>query len=109
MSVTVKVIDRSPAWLKTQEINLDNAVRQMAHTILSDSRMIAPVLTGALRADGRVNKQGSASYEVEFGDARVPYARRRHFENRKNPQTLYYLERAGDRVAKQGIGGFIKK
>ena len=109
MSVTVKVIDRSSAWVALEQINLENAVRQMSNTILSDSRMLAPVLTGALKADGRVNKLGQSSYEVAFGDARVPYARIRHFENRKNPQTKYYLQRAGDNVAKQGIQRFKRK
>lgn len=109
MSTTVKVIDRSAVWLAMEQINLDNAVRQMATTILSDSRMLAPVLTGALRSDGNVIKEGQASYAVQYGDQRVPYARRRHFENNKNPQTKYYLQNAGDRVAKQGIQRFKRK
>lgn len=109
MSTTVKVIDQSNGWLALEQVNLDNAVRQMANTILSDSRMLAPVLTGALRSDGNVKKEGMASYIVQYGDARVPYARRRHFENKKNPQTKYYLWNAGDRVVKQGIGRFKRK
>lgn len=109
MSTTVKVIDQSNGWLALEQVNLDNAVRQMANTILSDSRMLAPVLTGALRSDGNVKKEGLASYIVQYGDARVPYARRRHFENKKNPQTKYYLWNAGDRVAKQGIQRFKRK
>ena len=109
MSTTVKVIDQSNGWLALEQVNLDNAVRQMANTILSDSRMLAPVLTGALRSDGNVKKEGMASYLVQYGDARVPYARRRHFENKKNPQTKYYLWNAGDRVVKQGIQRFKRK
>lgn len=109
MSTTVKVIDQSNGWLALEQVNLDNAVRQMANTILSDSRMLAPVLTGALRSDGNVKKEGLASYIVQYGDARVPYARRRHFENKKNPQTKYYLWNAGDRVVKQGIQRFKRK
>lgn len=109
MSTTVKVIDQSNGWLALEQVNLDNAVRQMANTILSDSRMLAPVLTGALRSDGNVKKEGMASYIVQYGDARVPYARRRHFENKKNPQTKYYLWNAGDRVVKQGIQRFKRK
>ena len=109
MSTTVKVIDQSNGWLALEQVNLDNAVRQMANTILSDSRVLAPVLTGALRSDGNVKKEGMASYIVHYGDARVPYARRRHFENKKNPQTKYYLWNAGDRVVKQGIQRFKRK
>lgn len=109
MSTTVKVIDQSNGWLALEQVNLDNAVRQMANTILSDSRMLAPILTGALRSDGNVKKEGMASYIVQYGDARVPYARRRHFENKKNPQTKYYLWNAGDRVVKQGIQRFKRK
>ena len=109
MSTTVKVIDRSNVWLALEQVNLDNAVRQMANTILSDSRMLAPILTGALRSSGDIKKEAQASYIVSYGDNRVPYARRRHFENKKNPQTKYYLWNAGDRVAKQGIQRFKRK
>jgi hypothetical protein len=56
-----------------------------------------------------MTKEGQASYIVHYGDARVPYARRRHLENKKNPQTKYYLQNAGDRVAKQGIQRFKRK
>lgn len=109
MSVSVKIIDRSGAWATLEQANLDNAIRQMGNTILNDSRILAPVLTGALRADGRLDKEGQGKYAVTYGDTRVPYARLRHFENRKNPQTRYYLQKAGDNVAKQGIQRFKRK
>lgn len=109
MSVSVKIIDRSSAWWAIEKLNLDNAVNAMATTILSDARAKAPYDTGALRSDGRVERDGDLARSVHFGDARVPYARRRHFENKKNPQTLYYLRIAGDNVARQGLGRFKRK
>ena len=63
----------------------------------------APVETGHLRASGRVERI-TDGYKVKFGGSTgsfsVPYAKRRHFENRKNPQTLRYLERAGKQTEK---------
>ena len=73
--------------------------------------MLAPVLTGALKSDGRVETSQNGSVvqvKVVYGDSRVPYARRRHYENRKNPQTKYYLENAAKNViTKGGIKQFL--
>lgn len=111
MSVSVKIKPVNGGintFLRVEQENLKNAQRAMGDAILGRSTMIAPKLTGALRSDGRVETKDT-SVEVVFGDKRVPYARRRHFENRKNPQTLHYLERAGDAVVKEGIGKFLRK
>ena len=64
----------------------------------------APVETGNLRASGRVERIVNG-YKVKFGGSSgssysVPYARLRHYQNRKNPQTLRYLERAGKQTEK---------
>ena len=86
--------------------NLKNAQRAMADSILGRATMIAPKLTGALRSDGRVETKDT-SVSVIFGDDRVPYARRRHFENNKNPQTLNYLQKAGDETMKEGLKKYL--
>lgn len=82
---------------------LDAAAQRMAREILGLSQMYAPVLTGALRANGKIETHGLANVSVVYGDTKVPYARRRHYENHKNPQTLLYLQRAGDQVTKKGV------
>lgn len=87
--------------------NLDNGLRAMSDTVLNDSRMRAPKLTGALRSDGTVEKVSTMHYSVKYGDSRVPYARLRHYVNNKNPQTKYYLQDAGDKVAKEGLKRFL--
>ncbi len=105
MSVTIR--SNAAAFIRLQQENLQNGLRAMADRILSDARMRAPKLTGALRSDGRViERQGECT--IKFGDARVPYARMRHFNNKKNPQTKYYLQNAGDNiVTKHGLKEFL--
>lgn len=90
-----------------QVMNLRNAHRAMADRILDRSMRNAPVLIGELRSDGRVEQLGDSALIVKFGDKRVPYARRRHFENRKNPQSLRYLEKAGNETVREGLEKFL--
>ena len=104
MSVAVKRTEMNGgmrAYRLVQLENIKNKKRAKADAILGRATMIAPKLTGELRSDGRVETIDT-SVVVMFGDGRVPYARRRHFENRKNPGTLNYLARGGDSVAKEG-------
>jgi hypothetical protein len=94
------------AWANGQNVIMKRAEQNMGSAIKNRARMLAPKLTGALRADGRVENKGDRTVVV-FGSEKVPYARRRHFENRKNPQTLHYLKRAGDSVVKENIKKYI--
>lgn len=94
------------AYLKVQQQNIKNAQRAMADSILNTAMIRAPKLTGALRSDGRVEMRDT-SMAIVFGDSRVPYARRRHYENKKNPQTLNYLKSAGDEITKRGIKYYL--
>ena len=74
----------------------------MAVDIHRQASLLAPVLSGNLVASGRIEKETNG-YKVAFGgdsSFNVPYAKRRHFENKKNPQTLGYLKKAGDNVSK---------
>lgn len=96
-------------WVKKEERNLDRAEEKMARTILNRAKMLAPKLTGALIENGRIEKNPNGGRTIIFGDSSVPYARRRHFENRKNPQTLHYLQRAGDSVAKENVKKYVDK
>lgn len=98
----------SKLWLASETRRLRNAEKTMGDVILNRAKMIAPVLTGALRANGRVEQNPKGGISVVFGDVTVPYARRRHFENRKNPHTLQYLRKAGDSVVKEGVRKYYK-
>lgn len=80
---------------------------QMATDIHRRAVAFAPIETGALKNSGRVETENDG-YKVIFGSSRVPYARRRHFENKKNPQTLGYLAKAGDSVARNSKGKYFK-
>ena len=100
----VKVTFRSKmkAYLQVQQMNMQKELEAKAEKTLGRARMLAPVLSGDLKMNGRVEKIPNG-VSVIFGDSRIPYARRRHFENRKNPATINYLERAGDQTRKEGF------
>lgn len=109
--MSVKINSNAAVFLRVQRQNLQNAGRAMANRIESDAEIRAPYLSGDLRSDGRVEESQSGDtlqFKVVFGDSRVPYARRRHYENRKNPHTKYYLENAAKNiVTKGGIKNFL--
>lgn len=105
-TTTVKITDRSDILLKQENERINNALLKMGASILNRAKMYAPVDTGALVADGRIVRH-DGSVSVVFGGFSVPYARRRHYENNLHPNTKYYLERAGDQVAKQGVQFYL--
>ena len=105
-TTTIKFVDNSAKVLQEEQAHIGDALARMGDSILNLAQMYAPVLTGALRADGRVVKEPN-SVTVRFGGFSVPYARRRHYENNKHPDTKYYLERAGNQVAKQGVQYYL--
>ena len=106
-TTTIKYTDNSAKVLKEETDKINNALAKMGTSILNRAQMYAPVLTGALRADGRVLKESPFSITVRFGGYSVPYARLRHYENNKHPDTKYYLERAGNQVARQGVQYYL--
>lgn len=95
----------STTWRKNKERNFDLIALQMATDVDRTAKILAPKASGNLVNSGRIEKKGEGEYDVTFGGkhggADVRYAKRRHYENYKNPQTLEYLKRAGDGVAKQ--------
>ena len=86
-------------WESNIARELKAGLLEMSTDIQRKAVILGPVDTGALRNSGVVEpiKDG---YSIKFGSDRVPYARLRHFENRKNPQTRGYLAKAGDSVAR---------
>lgn len=105
-TTTIEFRDNSAKVLQEEEKRINEALSTMGDSILNLAQMYAPVLTGALRADGRVVKEPN-SVTVRFGGFSVPYARRRHYENNKHPDTKYYLERAGNQVARKGVQFYL--
>lgn len=86
-------------WQSQIERGMKAALLEMVtdiHKIASDR---APKDTRNLVNSGKIEPV-TDGYKVSFGGGKVPYARRRHFENKKNPQTLGYLALAGDAVAR---------
>lgn len=102
-----RVISNQSRFVKSETKRLKQAERLIANTIKARAVVLAPKLTGDLQANGRVLVV-NGGLRVKFGDEDVPYARRRHFENKKNPQTLNYLQRAGDSVMKESIKRYVK-
>lgn len=92
----VRFTSRIKPWSAQTERKLDFAVLEMATDIHRVSSVLAPKDSRALVSSGRIERTGQAHYKIIFGGGAVPYARRRHFENRKTPGSLLYLERAGD-------------
>lgn len=111
MSMTIRFKDRLPIVSNAILLNMDNAVSAMSNTILNDARAKAPYASGDLSRSGRVDKHELGKYTVAFGGTsyKVPYGVRRHFENKKNPQTRYYLSDPAQEIARTGIGRFIRK
>lgn len=70
---------------------------RMGTDIASKARANAPVLTGALRNDIRIHPENGVVY-ILAGSARVPYARRREYENNAHPWTTHYMGKAYDSV-----------
>ena len=99
--VEVSFKSKMDVYAQIQRLNMQKELEAKAEKTLGRARMLAPVLSGDLKMNGRVEKIENG-VSVVFGDNRIPYARRRHFENRKNPATINYLERAGDQTKKEG-------
>lgn len=97
--MSVKITHNANFAKFIQGTALKAGLLEMATDIHRRASVFAPKDTGALVNSGRIESVNDG-YRVIFGSSRVPYARRRHFENKKNPQTLHYLSRAGDSVAR---------
>lgn len=93
-----RLTSRIVPWASERERKLDLSVLQMVTDIDRQSALLAPKLTRALVKSRKINRRGVAYYTVSYGNSQVPYARRRHYENKAHPETLLYLERAGDEV-----------
>ncbi|WP_439946508.1 hypothetical protein [Streptomyces sp. BBFR109] len=101
MAKRVSFTSHIKQWSAKKAEQIDAALLARVTAIHRDAGNLAPVLTRALVNSGRIRKNGQGSYSVIFGGGSVKYAKRRHYQNRKNPQTLLYLQRAGDANARE--------
>lgn len=104
MSVKVTMI---PGWDTKIERGLKVGLLELITDVQRRSVVLAPRLTGALASSAIIGTVMNG-YSLTYGSSRVPYARRRHFENRKNPQTIGYLSRAAEGVARGNIAKYFK-
>lgn len=94
-------------WSRAVLKGVDGGLLEMATDIHAKAVILAPHASGALVNSGEIT-QVNEGYKIKFGNSRVPYAKRRHYENKKNPQTLKYLERAGDSVVRADKAKFFR-
>lgn len=104
MSVKVTIV---PNWDMKIAQEMKAGLLEMATDIRTKAVILAPRETGALANSGVVEPV-LEGYRIKFGSGSVPYARRRHYENNKNPQTKGYLAKAGDGVARGNKAKYFK-
>ena len=95
-------------WDTKIENGMKAALLEMSTDIHRRAVILAPIETGALRNSGKVTPEGSNSYKISFGSSKVPYAALRHRVNKRNPQTLGYLAKAGDSVARSDKSKYFR-
>lgn len=105
MSVKVN-IDKNWSNKVVDKVHL--GLLEMSTDIHRRAIILAPKLTRALVNSGKIRKSGIMEYTISFGSAKVPYARKRHFENKKNPQTIGYLAKAGDGVTRGNTAKYFR-
>lgn len=82
-------------------------VLNMMSDVNRKAQMNAPVLTGALRASGKISATRDGA-QVTYGSSRVPYARVRHEVNNLHPGTTKYLARAAQDVSRGDVAVYFK-
>lgn len=103
------VMNIKPNWQNVPLKAMEAGLAEMATAIDTRAKILAPRDTGALINSGRIQRLGTLAYKVSFGSSSVPYARRRHYENRKNPQTIGYLTKAGESVTRSDTSKYFRK
>ena len=96
-----------PGWDTRIENALKKGVLEMTLDVQKRSTVLAPKLTRAL-VNSAIIGTVMNGYKITYGSSRVPYARRRHFENKKNPQTIGYLSKAGESVVRGNIAKYFR-
>lgn len=79
-------------WDKRTQQNLNTGLVRMVLDIHNMAVHRAPVKTGALINSGRYTRTGPLTYQLTFGNSRVPYAVIREETNHLHPWTTHYLQ-----------------
>lgn len=98
------------AWNKNKLASLDMNTQQglvmMAYDVANQAKKNAPYDSGALRNSIRTEQVPEGGVDIIAGGkfnvpgtskkkkGSVPYAKRREYENKKNPGTKFYMKRA---------------
>lgn len=102
----VAKITMKRGWDSTE--GLERGLAEMATDIHKRASILAPKDTRALVNSGAIKRLGAEAYQIKFGSSAVPYARRRHFENKKTPGSLGYLAKAAEAVDRSDKGKYFK-
>lgn len=86
-------------WGDNLEQGMDKGLLEIVTDIHHRAVIIAPKDSRALVNSGII-ESAEGGIRVRFGSDKVPYARSRHYENKKNPGSKGYLAKAGDSVAR---------
>lgn len=89
------------------EVWTDKGLLELITDIDRRSKVLAPRDTGALINSAKITSVRNG-YDLTYGSGRVPYARRRFYENKKHPQTKYYLTNAADSATGGDIGKYFR-
>lgn len=96
----IRFDSRIKQFVDKVEDEMDISMLDLVTDVHRTASVLAPKDSRTLVKSGRISRQGKAHYKVIFGGGAVPYARRRHFENKLHPGTLGYLERPGDAASR---------
>lgn len=96
-------------WVPRTVQELDAGVAEAATDILRRGVILAPVDKRNLVNSGRIERIYAGFYRIIFGSSKVPYAELRHRINRKNPQTIGYLAKAGNSVKRSDPRKYFRK
>lgn len=98
MSKATYVFTWNQARINQLKQDVNKAMVTAGIDVSNEAKHGAPVDTGALVDSIRVDTDKSDQVYVLAGGSNggkiVPYARRREYENRKNPHTKFYMSRA---------------
>lgn len=98
------------AKISQLKTNVNAALTVMTKDIESQAHRNAPHDSGDLKRTLRTGKEDNNVHFVAaggtFSGIMVPYAKRREYENNKNPQTKHYMKNAFEAVTKDYLKYF---
>ena len=101
-------VTMKPNWSSDILKGLDNGLFEEVTDIDRRSDILAPKLSGNLVESDTVKKTGELEYTITYGSSRVPYARKRFYENKLHPETVGYLKKAADAVQRGDEGKYYR-